>query len=82
MLGGEAAEAAAEPNHVGFAVQVLEGAMGVVRQGYADQAAMVGVVDADFGLLRQRAERQIRGEQDRHRGRAPPVGGLTAFLET
>ena len=33
MLGGEAAEAAAEPNHVGFAVQVLEGAMGVVRQG-------------------------------------------------
>ena len=82
MLGGEAAEAAAEPHHAPFAVQVLEGAMGVVRQGYADQAAMVSVVDFNFGLLRQCAEGQIRSEQDRHRGRAPPVGGLAAFLET
>ncbi len=55
--------------------------MGAVRQGYADQPAVVGVVDADFGLLRQRAEGQIRGEQDRHRSRAPGVGGLAAFFE-
>jgi hypothetical protein len=42
---------------------------------------VAGVVESDLGLLRQHAERQIRGEQDRHRGRAPPVGGLAAFFE-
>jgi hypothetical protein len=42
---------------------------------------VVGVVDSDFGLLRQRAEGQIRGEKDRHRSRAPGVGGLAAFFE-
>jgi hypothetical protein len=49
MLGGEAAEAAVEPHHVGFVLQVLEGAISVVRQRNADQAAVVGVVDFNFG---------------------------------
>ena len=49
VLGGEAAEAAAETHHVGFDVQVLEGAMGAVRQWHADQAVEAWALRRDGG---------------------------------